>query len=119
MIGGLAVALTASGDCSLLNDLRQQACAQHGNLANIATFPLPVLGGAFGAHLGGTTEQSQGKMLITTLAAIMPMFSGFFFASPNANGVDFKDQQIFGRILVVAGIPIAAAAADRVFRTQR
>ena len=119
MIGGLAVALTASGDCSLLNDLRQQACAQHGNLANIATFTLPVLGGAFGAHLGGTTEQSQGKMLITTLAAIMPMFSGFFFASPNANGVDFKDQQIFGRILVVAGIPIAAAAADRVFRTQR
>ena len=119
MIGGLTVALTASGDCSMLNDLRQQECTQNKNLTNIATFALPVLGGALGAHLGGTTEQSRGKMLITTLAAMMPMFSGFFFASPNASGVDFKDQQLFGRILVVAGIPIAATAADRVFRIQR
>jgi len=119
MIGGLAVALKASGDCSMLNDLRQQQCTRNGNLTDIATFTLPVLGGALGAHLGGTTEQSRGKMLITTLAAMMPMFSGFFFASPNARGVDFKDQQIFGRVLVVAGIPIAAAAADKVFRTQR
>ena len=118
-LGGLAIAVGASGDCSPLKDPRQDACG--GNralLSSIATFTLPVAAGAFGANLFGKTERSRGKVVYTAISALVPMFSGYFFATPRP-GTEFESQKIFGRVLVVAGIPIAATLADRVFRSGR
>jgi len=119
MLTGLAVAITAAGDCSPLNEARSQECRGNGRLAGAATFALPVMGGALGANLGGRTERSHGEMIMTGLAALMPMFAGYFFAVPQSAGPEFESQQIFGRAIVVVGLPVLAAAADRLFRTRR
>jgi hypothetical protein len=118
MLAGLAVSIAATGDCSPLNEHRSLECSGGGGWAGAATFALPVMGGALGANLGGRTGQSRGKILMTGLAALMPMFAGYFFAVPD-NAVAFESEKVLGRTIVLVGLPVFAAAADRVFRTGR
>ncbi len=119
-VAGLALALGASGDCSPLNGTRKQDCSDRGSLAaGVTTFMLPVAGGALGANLLGRTEWSRGNALMTTVVTFAPMFMGYFFAQPSDASTAFRAQQIFGRVVVLAGVPIVATLADRVFRRSR
>ena len=80
-LAGLAIALGTSGDCSPLNETRNEDCSGRGVLtAGIQTFTLPVVGGALGANLLGRTEWSRGKFALSTLVTFTPMFMGYFFA---------------------------------------
>ena len=47
------------------------------------------------------------------------MFMGYFFAKPLGPSSSFEGQQTFGRVMVVAGVPIVATLADRFFRKIR
>lgn len=117
---GLAIALGASGDCSPLNETRKEDCRGRGALAaGLATFTLPVVGGGLAANLLGRTEWSRGNTLLTTFVTLTPMFMGYFFARPLGASSSFEGQQTFGRVMVVAGVPIVATLADRFFRTIR
>ena len=119
-LAGLAIALGASGDCSPLNETRNEDCSRRGALtAGVATFTLPVAGGALGANLLGTTEWSRGMFALTTLVTFTPMFMGYFFAQPSGPSSSFRAQEMFGRVAVVVGVPIVATLADRAFRRIR
>jgi len=119
-LAGLAIALGAAGACSPLNVERGTRCTpSETRLSSLAGFTLPVLGGALGAHLLGRTEGSRGRLVVTTVAALAPMFTGYFFATPTSDRVQFRSQQIFGSIVVVAGVPTVATLADKLFRTTR
>ncbi|HSH76853.1 MAG TPA: TonB-dependent receptor plug domain-containing protein, partial [Longimicrobiales bacterium] len=109
-LGGLALALGASGACSPLDAARAERCSgTDATLASAAAFTLPVLGAALGANLSGRTDGSRGRIVMTTLAALTPMFMGYFFATPRSDRIEFEGQKVFGRLVVLAGVPVMAS----------
>ncbi|MDP2958169.1 MAG: TonB-dependent receptor plug domain-containing protein, partial [Longimicrobiales bacterium] len=118
---GLAAGVAIARRCITV-DRRDQivtSCGTVGDAAAIlAAMALPAAASALGAHWGGATATSQGRLLPAVLGAGMMLFPGYAFSlatvgsgSDVANGV--------GAVMLVVGTPFLVTMADRMFRKLR
>ena len=87
-------------------------------MAVLAAMALPALGSALGARLGGSTDQSVGRLVPGLLGAAMMIFPGYAFSLSTVGGGTEVANGV-GHAFLVVGAPVVAALADRLFRRLR
>lgn len=79
---------------------------------------LPALGGALGAHVGGRTRASEGRLIPALVGAGLAILPGYGFSlSTVGSGVEATNA--VGTVFLVAGTPLFTALADRLYRRLR
>lgn len=94
-------------------------CGTAGNLgAAAAAMVLPAVSAALGAHLGGSTAVSRGRLLPAVLAGGLMIFPGYAFSMATVGGGSEAANGV-GAFMLVVGTPLFATLSDRMFRDLR
>lgn len=117
---GLAAGVAIARQCiSIVNEAIDTSCSSATSAAaGLAAFALPAVGSALGARIGGGTDLSVGRTVPALIGATMMLFPGYTFSMSTAGG-DVALVNDIGRTFLIVGVPLAVAAADRLFRKLR
>lgn len=122
-VGGAGLGLLAARQC-----LRLRAPSYDSVVTDCDALPtmgvaaaailLPALGGGFASSLAGRTGLSEGRLLPATVAATMALVPGYALVLSSRRN-DSGGLRLVGYALIGIGAPLAATAADYLFRHLR
>jgi hypothetical protein len=122
-IGGAGLGLLAARQC-----LRLRAPSYDSVVTDCDAMPtvgvaaaailLPALGGGFASGRSGRTMLSEGRLLPATVGSTMALVPGYALVLSSRRN-DSDGLQWIGYALIVVGAPMAATAADYLFRRLR
>jgi len=118
---GLAAGIAVGRRCIGV-DARDQivtGCSTVGDVsAVLGAMLLPAAAAALGAHWGGATAASRGRLLPAMLGAGMMVFPGYAFSMATVGGGSDVANAV-GAAMLVVGTPLLVTLADRMFRDLR
>jgi hypothetical protein len=118
---GLAAGVAIGRRCISV-DRRDQivmGCSPVGDVtAVLGAMLVPATAAALGAHWGGTTAASRGRLVPALLGAGMMIFPGYAFSMATVGGGS-EVANAAGAIMLVLGTPLLVTLADRMFRDLR
>jgi hypothetical protein len=122
-VSGAGLGLLAARQC-----LRMRAPSYDSVVTDCGTLPtlgvaaaailLPALGGGFASGFAGRTDRSEGRLLPATAAATMALVPGYAIVLSGRRN-DSSGLRVVGYALIGIGAPLAATAADYLFRRLR
>jgi hypothetical protein len=122
-VGGVGLGVLAARQC-----LRLRAPSYDSVVTDCDALPtvgvaaaailLPALGGSFASGLAGRTDVSEGRLLPATAAATMALVPGYALVLSGRRN-DSNALRGVGYALIGIGAPLAATAADYLFRRLR
>ena len=117
---GLAAGIAVARQCIEVADRQIRGGCGTLNTALAAGFAIlsPAVASALGARLGGTTATSKGRLLPAALGAGLVLVPGYAF-SLSTVGEGSETVQTVGSVMLVAGVPLASALLDRLYRKLR
>ncbi|MDA0329874.1 MAG: carboxypeptidase-like regulatory domain-containing protein [Gemmatimonadetes bacterium] len=119
---GLTAGVSVGRQCVFIEDRTLDIAFSCGNAGvagvSAAAIALPALGSAMGAHFGGRTQLSTGKLVPAMVGAAMGVLPGYIF-SLSTVGEGVQTMNTIGKVFLVVGTPLLTSLADRMFRGMR
>jgi len=118
---GLAAGLAVARQCIFVDehDDIDTTCSNGGTTGvSLVAFALPVMGSALGAHLGGRTGASTGRILPGIVGASLAVLPGYIF-SLSTVGDGVREMNVVGQAFLLVGTPVLTTLADRLYRRLR
>jgi hypothetical protein len=120
---GLALGYAAGQTCLTFDNLSdhflESECGGAASAgARVALISLPLTGASLGAWWAGGTDLSRGRLLHTFVGAALVGLPGYVLSTTGA-GEGFSGSSWLGGVALVVGVPAAATAATRLFRSIR